>query len=692
MIDRITRVLWRLGRDPSEIRLRVGQQLWNLKARGSTTIHNNQSPAKFSRGFFENFFVNEVERAEICQAIKRTYPNYIKDLCDEAEYILKGEYTLLGMPRLSFSQGDVPDFHWDPVNGGRLGLRWWKKELAQAHEQKVDLKIIWEFNRNQYLVTLGLAYVLTDEEKYREKALELFKCWVEQNPPYFGINWSSSLELSFRSISWLWTWQLLRCGDECEINSVMINLLLAHGDFIVNNLSTHHSPNTHLTGEALGLFYLGLALQDCEDGKYWITLAEEILGDWVDRHILEDGGYVERSFWYQLYTIDIYLHYFLLARRFERPILPQIQEALERASDYLYWAMTPDFKAPHFGDDDGGKLLRLAPGNVDGDVSEVLSCAGVIFKRHEYARNLNQLEPQSFFLLGTDAEQVFSHLLETDNCNAIIPGDPGITGYHVLSDWYKGHKIHLVFYCGTLGWLNSGHGHADILSFTLQYGNQKIVVDSGTYTYSGRRRDKFRRAEAHSTLIIDDIYPAIPGAQPFHWKSKCSGRLLEVLNEDKFSSITARLVHDHGNEKITVHDRTVYLVRFGVVIILDQIEGNRPVKVVRRFPLAGIDWRISGNDQFVSELNNISFLIPNGTDGSLQMEPHEFSECYGSLQHGQMLIISNGCSPPALFVTAIYLKKSITCQINVSEHDMVIELRDQSPITLPLPFTIKERP
>ena len=67
-----------------------------------------------------------------------------------------------------------------------------------------DKKITWELNRHQHFVKLGQAYWLTGDEKYAATFVDHLKSWMDQNPPKLGINWASSLEVAFRSISWLW--------------------------------------------------------------------------------------------------------------------------------------------------------------------------------------------------------------------------------------------------------------------------------------------------------------------------------------------------------------------------------------------------------------------------------------------------------------------------------------------------------
>ena len=73
-----------------------------------------------------------------------------------------------------------------------------------------DKKIIWELNRQQYLLTLGRAYARTRDERYSAIFLKHVEAWMAENRPKFGINWASALEVAYRSIAWLWALMFFR--------------------------------------------------------------------------------------------------------------------------------------------------------------------------------------------------------------------------------------------------------------------------------------------------------------------------------------------------------------------------------------------------------------------------------------------------------------------------------------------------
>jgi hypothetical protein len=277
----------------------------------------------------------------------------------QAERVLMGHFDLLGFEGLHF--GRPIDWHFDPVNRVRAPRDHWSTIRYLDPGVAGDHKVIWELNRHQFLVTLGQAYWLSGDERYAEGALQLVDAWIDANPPRIGINWASSLEIAFRALSWLWLLALVRgagCLTPRRLVRMMDGLALS-ARHVERFLSTYFSPNTHLTGEALGLFAIGTLCPELRDAARWRARGAEILDREVSRHVLPDGVYFERSTYYHRYTVDIYLHYLVLAQSTGAPMGNGVREAAERLLDHLMHITRPDGTIPLIGDDDGGRLLPL---------------------------------------------------------------------------------------------------------------------------------------------------------------------------------------------------------------------------------------------------------------------------------------------------------------------------------------------
>ena len=165
-----------------------------------------------------------------------------------------------------------------------------------------------------HFVTLGQAYWLTGDHRYAEAFVSQASSWIDANPVGMGVGWAASLDVSFRAIQWLWALRL--CADSRAVTrefvARLLKSLIEHGRHIEKYLSYYFSPNTHLTGEALGLFYLGMALPELRRAERWRRTGLRILLEQLPKHIRSDGVYFEQASYYHRYTSDFYTHLFAI--------------------------------------------------------------------------------------------------------------------------------------------------------------------------------------------------------------------------------------------------------------------------------------------------------------------------------------------------------------------------------------------
>ena len=153
------------------------------------------------------FFFSPEQVPERVALLKRHLPKEVERTIEEANEILQHRFRLLGYRGLDY--GREIDWHLDAVHGKRAPMKPWYRILFLDFQQVGDHKIIWELNRHQHLVTLAKASAFTGDEKYSRELANQFYSWRDANPYPMGINWGSSLEVVFRSLSWLWVRGLL---------------------------------------------------------------------------------------------------------------------------------------------------------------------------------------------------------------------------------------------------------------------------------------------------------------------------------------------------------------------------------------------------------------------------------------------------------------------------------------------------
>src|SRR5439155_14812251 len=159
-------------------------------------------------------------------------------------------------------------------------------------------------------------------------------------------------------------WTLLLLRDLPTLTGEWLMKVLTaiwyHASHVKRYLSYYFSPNTHLTGEAIGLFYAGVLFREFPDAARWREVGARILVTESRRQVSADGVHFEQSTCYHRYTIDIYLHFLMLAERNGVSVPPAISECTRRMVDFLLAVRRPDGSIPVIGDADGGSLLPLA--------------------------------------------------------------------------------------------------------------------------------------------------------------------------------------------------------------------------------------------------------------------------------------------------------------------------------------------
>jgi hypothetical protein len=468
------------------------------------------------------FFASLDDRAATLEALRRVDDAFEARLRARADRIVEGHHDLLGFTGLSF--GHPPDWWLDPVAGVRAPARHWSRIDFLDPAVVGDHKVVWELARHQGLVTLAQAWWCTRDDGYRRALGTLLESWLEANPPKTGPHWVSSLELSFRGIAWLWILALAADALPPVLRRRMVGHLAVSARHVERYLSTWFSPNTHLTGEAVGLFMLGTALPQCRDATRWRAIGARTLLEWVGRHVRADGTYVEQSSWYHRYTTDFYLQFMVLADRAGMPVREQVAGPLAGLLDVLRWIARPDGSMPLIGDDDGGRFLFLDE-RTGHDVRTPLALGAVLLGRGDFAAAAGTPSPEVVWLLGPDGLARFTRLepVKPTTRRAAFPDG----GVYVMRSGWDGEAAVMTIDAGPHGFMNGGHAHADALTLDLCLEGRPVFVDPGTFTYSTHPewRDRFRETASHCGAVVDGCGSAVP-AGPFQWATRATARCL----------------------------------------------------------------------------------------------------------------------------------------------------------------------
>jgi hypothetical protein len=436
-----------------------------------------------------------------------------ESVIETAYRIQDRRFDLLGYRGLSFGDRSI-EWQRDPVHGIRAPKGAWFRIPYLDFTQIGDHKIVWELSRHQHLTLLARAWLYTGNGQFLHTLQNLWAEWREANPYPTGVNWASTLEVAFRCLSWIWIDQL---AVEAAIlpESFYSNLRQGIGEcavYIQRYVSTYFAPNTHLIGEALALFFVGVLYPEFEPARFWREHGWKLLLQESSRQVRADGFHFEQSVYYHVYALDMFLHARLLASRNEIAIPASYDQTLSMMAEGLA-AIGAGGQAPRFGDDDGGRLFD-GRRNRSEHMLDPLPTAAIIYGRGDWKSTCGELREETIWLCGSAGARTFDQLLAAPQ--ALRSRAFAASGYYVIASA----NALAVVDGGPHGWGNAGHGHADALSIQLIAHGRAWLTDPGTGAYPSEKpeRDRLRGTAAHNTLEVDGRSQAEP-LHSFAWRS-----------------------------------------------------------------------------------------------------------------------------------------------------------------------------
>jgi hypothetical protein len=387
-------------------------------------------------------------------------------------------------------------------------------------------------------------------------------------------------------MSWCWVVTLIRDAPAVT-GSWALTLLAAvwaHAHHVRRYLSRSFSPNTHLTGEALGLFCAGVLFPDFRDAPRWRELGLRVLVDQSSAQLSPDGVHFEQSTCYHRYTVETYLQFALLATRNDVPVPEEVWTRLESMMEFLIAIRRPDGSLPPIGDDDGGALCPLVRRSRD-RASGVFAVAASLFRRSDFAWAAGGDVSHLMWMRGTAGLDAFDSVRSappSSGASRLFPSG----GYAAMRSGWDVTAHQMILDVGPLGCpISSGHGHADLLSVQCVAFGEPILIDTGTgsYTVDEPWRNYYRSAAAHSTVRVNQRDHAHP-AGPFKWHSRPRATVLEWHSDDLFDVVHAE--HDAYSAISVTCRRRVIFVKPHYWLLIDDVEGTGSHRVDVTFQFA----------------------------------------------------------------------------------------------------------
>ena len=624
-------------RSRQELGKRVDGALGLLRRDFSETPRDTGSKPKF--------FFRSDEIPAILAAFEQRLPHEYNQIVPRAEQICAHRFDLLGYSGLDY--GKEIDWSLDRVHGKRAPRKPFYKIHYLEFAECGDVKVTWELNRHQHFLTLAKAYRITSEQKFADEIFAQWDHWHRENRYPYGVNWASSLEYAFRSLSWLWTYYLLgdAAAQRSQFREQFLRSLSVHGRAMERYLSTYFSPNTHLLGEAVALFFIGVLCPELPSAGRWKDLGWEIILQEAKRQVRADGLHFEQSLYYHVYAIDYFLHARILAARNGIAIPAEYDATVERMLSALA-VLGRTGAVPRIGDDDGGRLFD-GQRNRDEHMLDPLAAGAILYERGDFKALAGGLREETLWLLGPNAAREFDGITkQAPRENSVAFADAGL---YVMNDATR----QIVIDAGPLGAGSGGHGHADALSICVSDQNGSLLIDSGTLEYvgDGQERDQFRGASAHSTLTLDGVSQPEPRG-PFAWSHHPKSDAERWITGEHFDFFAGSIQSSEMVGSPPMHRRYVFALKQGFWLVRDVVVGTGEHQLDAYWHAAP-EYTPADGSRFVSGKGNVLDVItPKGSKWSERViEAGSCSPVYGQAQSAPVLHFSTVASLPTEFVT-----------------------------------------
>jgi hypothetical protein len=446
------------------------------------------------------------------------------------------------------------DWQLDFKSGYRWNEKTWYRDIRFLNTRGADVKVPWELSRLQHLPQLAVEFGRTGDSGIVSEIRNQLLDWIAANPPQFGVNWFSTMDVAIRAANMVVAYDLAishgaRFDD--EFKAVLRNNIYDHALHIVGNLEwSGDFRGNHYLSNVAGLLFAAAYLGDSvPEYAEWVEFAIEEIVTAVEEQFHNDGSNFEASTSYHRLSAEMVVFSVALVRRLrpDSEVLPDwMLERIWKMAEFSTAITKPDGTVVQVGDNDSGRFLKIAP------PFDLISCADAVAKyasldgydelplgaAYPDERHLDHSELTSAVnaVFGAGDSSVVGDLIRRLAADRPVPRparlkDSGMRASGTLLDPPKPQRVQkiplnladhpaerssfrdfglfifrspemlLSIRCGSIGQNGiGGHAHNDQLSFDLTVEGLPYFQDPGSYIYTPlpERRNEYRSARAHN--------------------------------------------------------------------------------------------------------------------------------------------------------------------------------------------------
>ncbi|XFA99107.1 heparinase II/III family protein [Candidatus Izemoplasma sp. B36] len=405
-----------------------------------------------------------------------------QNIIDLADLALQGKIKAFSSTIIDY--GLNVQWNYNPLTNKYFNknLKWFK--IPDFDKEKGDIKVIWELSRFTHFFYFLRAYIITKNIKYFNGFINQVKSWVYLNRYSYGPNYKCGQEASLRMMNLLLVFSGFKfyglTTNELE-NNIKIIVEGSYRKILSNFFYSHKCiRNNHTFSEICGLI-LGSLLEK-NTNRY--NKALHLLNREIIYQFSCDGGYIQKSFNYQRFSLDI-MCYIANITKGTSVFTDESISRIINSAKILYNVQNKDGYVPNYGANDGSNIFPLALTDFR-DFRPIVDSIYSIFKKENiYPKGLFS-EKKYWF---TECKSLKKTKLEKSSFSF---DDAGLYGIRNNENFIMISNNKFL----------TRPSHMDQNHIDVWVGKYNIFCDSGTYSYSSKIGVGLLKNNAHNTISV----------------------------------------------------------------------------------------------------------------------------------------------------------------------------------------------
>lgn len=428
-----------------------------------------------------------------------------------------------------------------------------------------DVEWIFMLNRQEYLLDLLIAYQISDQSKYIEKAKDIILDWISKCEKEDTLAWRT-IDTGIRIIYWsILLNELLKINYlSVEEKEIIENSLVKQ----VNYLNKNYIPKYDLSNWGI-LISSGVIVTA---NLHPLLVSKEIYEKHESCLIRQTRLQVQKSglHWEQspLYFMEVWRHLVVVWLSYKNT-LNECPKAINETIKEMLNA------APHLVKPNG---YILQQGDTDKiKIDDMIQTVSLLFQEPIPSINARTVSIDLLIatftyankkLVSMNLSKELAYLASNSKQKYLLDYE---TGNFFIRDKWEDTASFLHVFNGPLG---SGHGHASLGHIDYSLNGEDILIDLGRYSYREiPERLTLKKAESHNVLILNDNPFTVIEESWKYTKSTTPLANRSVWHENVFITQVSYL-EEQGDYNIMVNRTVIWIPEEELLIIFNYCKGN----------------------------------------------------------------------------------------------------------------------